>query len=95
MGACRECEGEGGRWAGHQAPQGLRAVVPLRLLSLDGRQASDQRHNVIRFAFEKIPPDSLVIANNDDMMMMIKRLHLYRGRSLQSIFTSSTLPSAP
>lgn len=58
-------------------------------------EASDERHNVSRFAFEKVPPESLVIANNDDMKMMIQRLHLYRGRSLQSIFTSSTLPSAP
>lgn len=92
----RECEGVGG-WAGHQAPQGLRAAVALASVLRPGWGRPRMKGTVcldLRLK-RSPPPESLVTANNDDMKMMIQRLHLYRGRSLQSIFTSSTLPSAP
>lgn len=47
-----------GRTPGHAGPEGCGAALASVLRR---EEASDERHNVIRFAFEKVPPSHLLL----------------------------------
>lgn len=84
---CTGNEGVSVRQAGSRPRRAWKTVVQRWLLSYEQWEALDERHNVIRFAFEKIPSDPLIIANNGDMTMMMINACICIVKGLFKVFS--------